>query len=112
MDEPNGFDRYLVKTKWGGIYLIGNPMTKKGINYYDSIFYDCCSLKDEDIEEWVGVDDTSFNQRERLIRQSCKMVIEFFKETRQMKMECVTPEYIDNWISKQLEQRYEDQDGE
>jgi hypothetical protein len=50
METPKGFKQYLVKTKWGGIYLIGNSMTKKGIN---------CSLKDEDIEQWVGVDENT-----------------------------------------------------
>lgn len=61
--KPSGFDRYLIKTKWGGIYLIGNASSKNGINYYDSIYYDCCSLKDEDIEEWVGVNNGIFNMR-------------------------------------------------
>ena len=62
MEKPNGSDSYLVRTKWGGIYLISRPCTKKGINYYDSIYYDCCSLKDEDIEEWHPADGESLDK--------------------------------------------------
>lgn len=49
--------KYLVKTKWGGIYLIsGSPCNYKDINYYDSIYYDH-SLKEDEIISMKEIDE-------------------------------------------------------
>lgn len=63
--KPGGFNEYLVKTKWGAIYLISRPMQKNGLNYYESIYYDSGSLKDEDIENWIGVDNEIFKKEKK-----------------------------------------------
>lgn len=102
MEAPNGYDNYLVKLKGGGIYMVDNPMIKNQVKYYDSVYYSCGSIRVEEIEDWIGFDDTVFFEKSNFEKGTLILLIAFYKHASQFSLDKIDEKFVNDFLTNYI----------